>query len=135
MRMRLMPLATHMQQQRWTVTLCMPVVFLTAAASLATAALTTATTAALAAADLTLATAAVPITAASIALTTTATATALTVATADLLGDHLLCRRLSRRNWLEPQLLRWYHAQRRRAIRLERAIGGGVWRNLHAGHD
>ena len=106
-----------------------------AAAAAAANVVVTATTAALAAADLTLATAAVPITAASIALTTTATATALTVATADLLGDHLLCRRLSRRNWLEPQLLRWYHAQRRRAIRLERAIGGGVWRNLHAGHD
>ena len=94
-----------------------------------------AATAALAAADLTLATAAVPITAASIALITVAAAAALTVATADLLGDHLLRRRLSRRSWLEPQLLRWHHAQRRRAIRLERAIGGGVRRNVHAGHD
>ena len=52
-----------------------------------------------------------------------------------ILDDHLLERVLSRRSWLEPQLLRRHHAQRRRAIHLERATSGDARRNVHPGHD
>ena len=42
---------------------------------------------------------------------------AVAAGTADhLLGDHLLRRVVCKRSCLEPQLLRWHHAQRRRTI-------------------
>ena len=67
-------------------------------------------------------------------------AAALAAAAIGHLGDHLLqlrgvssvCRPLC---CLEPQLLRWHHAQRRRPIQLERAIGGGARRNVYPGND
>ena len=54
-----------------------------------------------------------------------------------ILDDHLLRRVFSvcLRSWLEPQLLRRHHAQRRRAIHLERATSGGARRNVHPGYD
>ena len=86
--------------------------------------------------------AAAPTADATAALVTTLTIAAAAVATAavaagpnDLLGDHLLRRRLARRRWLEPRLLRWHHARRRCAIHLELAIGSGARRNVHPGHD
>ena len=78
------------------------------------------------------------------ALVTTLTIAAAAVATAavaagpnNLLGDHLLWWRLSRRRWLEPRLLRWHHARRRCAIHLSDslAVGSSAWRNMHPGHD
>ena len=53
----------------------------------------------------------------------------------ELLSDHLLRRVVSRRSWLEPHLLGWHHAQRRRAIHLELAVGSGARRNVQPGHD
>ena len=51
------------------------------------------------------------------------------------LSDHLLQRVASKGGWLEPQLLRWHHAQRRSAIHLECTVGGGARRNVHSGND
>jgi len=71
---------------------------------------------------------------AAVALATAATAA---LAAADLLGDHLLQRFVFKGSCMEPQLLRWHHAQRRRVIPLElqNASGCGVWRNVHPEHD
>ena len=52
-----------------------------------------------------------------------------------ILDDHLLAGAVDTRSWLEPQLLRRHHAQRRRAIHLERATSGGARRNVHPGYD
>eukprot|EP00964_Phaeocystis_antarctica_P041532 scaffold23757_cov37-Phaeocystis_antarctica.AAC.1 len=54
------------------------------------------------------------------------------------LSDHLLQRVVWKRGQLEPQLLRWHHAQWRRAIPLvvvaELVVGGGARRNVHPDH-
>ena len=65
----------------------------------------------------------------------TAALAALAAAVDRLLGNHLLQRLASKRSWLEPQLLRWHHAQRRRAIHRERAVGCGARRSMHSGYD
>ena len=75
---------------------------------------------------------------AAVALAAAATAqpaAALAAGPNDLLGDHLLQRVVASRSWLEPQLFRWHHAQRRQSIHLELAVGSGARRNVHPGHD
>ena len=79
--------------------------------------------------------AALPVAAAAQPTAAIAVAAALAAALDHLLGDHLLRRVVPRRRLLEPQLLRWHHPQRRRAIHLERAIGGGARRNVHPGYE